>query len=120
MSLELPGAGGHDEVELRSVFRQGLEDEGEAQLLIGPWDLGGCRGHGDVLHIIRVNPMNDRPVQKSLSLRKQVAFIVFSLRRPNGCNHYQTKAGNDFLVHHFSPNFLSSLCYVGARTICDT
>ena len=47
--LELPYAGGDNEVELLCFFGQGLEDQGEAQLLVGPGNLCGCRGHGDVL-----------------------------------------------------------------------
>ena len=48
--LELPYAGWHNEVELRRIVGQGLEDQGEAQLLVGPGNLGGCWGHGDVLY----------------------------------------------------------------------
>ena len=48
--LELPFGRRNNEVELRRIFGQGLEDQGEAQLLVGPGDIGGCRGHGDVLY----------------------------------------------------------------------
>ena len=40
--LELPFGRRNNEVELRRIVGQGLEDQGEAQLLVGPGDLGGA------------------------------------------------------------------------------